>query len=582
MALRSGCTPGCSGGGGGSGTCAEFMVGCLCPNVDMFLECTPEGRLTMGPSNDAGNMVQRGTDGRIFVPGSGTPPPDTGRKTIAGLPAQFFGGFGTGNLITPMGSPAGVEHLVAKGIDWLDNAVATTSDGTSMFTPYSSTNQVAAYSTNTSTNTMSQISTGEARGLFVDAGNPYEPMSQNQDISTPDSDPTGRDQNWYGWKSATWTLPTTAEMLERVNARAVVYLNCGLATDVAPAVAAVAIARAQTWCIVGVNVASLSSASTVTAAGMTAGLFLDTDTTLTPAAIVAAGVTWVIARYTQTDARLNALAAAGLNVVVLTDSTHRQTGRVRTTLVGMRGVTCGDPVYARGQLATAAALSYRRTTLEWSSKGIHYGGLTRRTANFQVLDGRGYTTNAEDGHVLEQQYQWIDGSTPVGYAGTNLWELMPLANPAAYTIEYYANIRNTQATSNGCKFGVLFGLADDRDFAVTDITVAQPGVNGYWAFIRPGNGSLGGQLVIGKITNGLYTELAVSATRQPWGLNAWGRFTLQVTATGITFTRYRTADQYAVTVNDTSYRGPYAKESKDEVTGSGGTFNLLLDRWTVT
>lgn len=581
MALRAGCNPGCTGGGGG-GDCDEFIVGCLCPNTNVPLACTEDGQLGLMFSSDAGNIAQLGTDQGLFVPSDGTPPPPTGRKTIAGLPAQFFGGFGTGNLMTPMGSPAGVEHCVAKGIDWIDNAVATTLDGTSMFTPYSSSNAISAYSTNTSTNTMGQISTAEARGLFVDAGNPYQPMSQNQDIAAPDTDPVNRDENWYGWKSATWTLPTTAEMLERVNARAVVYLNCGLATDVAPAVSAVAIARAQTWCIVGVTVASLSSASTVTAAGMTAGLFLDTDTTLTPAAIVAAGVTWVIARYTQTDARLNALAAAGLNVVVLTDSTHRQTGRVRTTLVGMRGVTCGDPVYARGQLGTAAALSYRRSTLEWSSKGLHYGGLTRKTANFQVLDGRGYTTNAENGHNLEPQYQWIDGSTPVGYAGNNLWELMPLATPAAYTIEYYAMIRGAQPTSNACKFGVLFGFADDRDIAVQNITVAQPGVNGYWAFIRPGNGSLSGQLVIGKITDGIYSELAVSSVRQNWGLNSFGRFTLAVTGTGITFTRYRTADQYSVTTTDTSFRGPYAKESKDEAVGAGGSFNLLLDRWTVT
>lgn len=531
-------------------------------------------------SGDAGNGLSIGSDGGAYSTTAGTPPPDAGRKTVAGLPAFFFSAHTSGSLMHPYGSPRGVEHAIANGIDVVDNWATAASDGIAVWTPYNEGTALGTYTTSESGAGMSSITSAEAAGLLSDAGNPYTPVSQRSDAPTADK-PTGRDENWYGWLAATWHLRLVAEQLRVINARAVTTLRCNGTIDAPAAIQAVTRANAAASTIIYVWPSNTAQVALITAAGIAAGVNVDRDTTVTPATVTASGATWVFIYWMQDDARIASFVSAGLNVVLVTDSTHYQTTRAQT--LGCRGVMCSDPVYARGALGTPAALQYRKTSQNWDSKGTRYGMITRRTSDYRIVDGRGVTINGIAGIGLTPEFQWVDGSTPVAYAQMLVGEMCPIAEPTSYVIDWSLNIRGSQPTQNFCKAGVFFGFADDRDFAILSAGTAQPGINGYHAFVRPGNGSLGGQLVIGKLTNGGYTELAVSPNRINWSPNSWGALRLTVTPAQVQLQRIQSGSvTQTVTAADPDYRGPYFKISKEEADGAGGTFQEFTDNWVLT
>ena len=570
MAVRAGCQPGCGGGGGGAGgSCEEILEGCIAPNLDAPLTYDPDtGTIGLCVSSQADSSLYIDANGCLAdVAGGTTPSPP--RRTIATLPTGFFGAHYCGAADHPYGSPQGAENAIAAGIEWIDSYSLASSDGVAIWAPYQRPTTIDVWTTSPGTVPVDQVPSSALVGLLSDAGNPYQPISQRG--PAPDNaEPTGRDVNWWGFSAGTWQIETTATMLERIAGRAVVCLRCFDAADVPANIRAIGAAQAADWAMIMVPWSSIASVSQITGAGLVACVNLDTDTTTTPATVVASGATWCAIRWDQDDARITALVAAGLNVVVITDSTHYETNRADT--LGAKGITTISPIYARGARGTTEALRYRTGTISWRSKGMHPGTLTKFTETFTIVNGRGYTSNAFAGRCSETRYQWTnDRTTPQAFVSTLLGELNPVPTPGAYTINWTLTVRQRPG-GPFAKCGVFFGFSSDKALAVPDSSVAVPGKNGYVAFIRPSNGSV----VIGKLTNGQYTQLATTAGTAP-PLNTALQMQLVVTATNLTFRRVGGA---TVTVADGDYRGPYVFEQKEEDAGS--LFECITDAWVQT
>jgi hypothetical protein len=544
---------GCTGGGV---TTCEAIAACLRPYIGRGLRWNAaNSRFEVCLSTDAGNVLTFGADNCLYSPGSGTPPPDTGRKTIEGLPEQAFSAADCGALIHPPGSIAGTDHAIANNIDIVDVRVYTLTDNVSAWAPFDNNTNIDFFSTNPAAPILGpyQLSSNDWKTLYSDAGNPYNPCGNNNNAPAGDK-PTGRDQNWFGWRAPTQYMQTTLDMLRMINARAVVFLKHDTG-EIDGAINAVLQAAAQPWVIIFGETAN--EVSEVLAGGIVAGWHVNINTTVTPAEVVASGATWVYIRSSQDTARIQSFINAGLEVVVHTDSTHYETTLWHGN--GARVVAAWDPVYARNQFPPVIPGSQGHRTY-YETGTTKYGHLTRETGEFFLLSGRGYALNTLPAQYEEPQYQW-DGGTVMAYASTGMGYFR-LPDPADFPnidISWTEHLVGAVAGGAFAKSGLFVCFADDRDFATPNATVAQPGINGYFCYIRTSTTN-NGQLQIARIDNGLYTLLGTSPTNSAWTANSSKNMSVRITPTTI---RIFTGS-VTIQVTDATYRGRYIRRGKEE------------------
>lgn len=562
---------GCTGGGA---TTCEAIAACLRPFLGRGLRWNATtNRFEVCLSRDVGNSLSYGTDNCLYAPSGSTPPPDTGRKSIATLPDFVFGGLNCAGLLYPYNATKGIDHVIDNNIDIVDSWTVRSVDGIALWSPYPNGQEnISYYTTSLSTSSPNLITATTWSSLFSDAGNPYVATSQNSPAPTA-MEPTGRDQNWWGWHAPTQYLRTVAAELRHTAARAVVILRTDTSADTPSAIDAVRISAAEDWVIIATH-ETVTGVSDIIAAGMTPAVNIDANTTITPTDVLASGAQWVLIRWDQTQTRIQSFITAGLEVIVINNSTHYNTNLWRTN--GARGVLCWDPVYARGALGTGF-YSYR-TNPDYTTRMPQHGHLTVDTNRFAGITGRGFSHTDLDGQYEEARYNWPDSSTPMNYAQTGQ-TYNPIPGYTSYTISWEDRVVGALPNQNFTKMGAFIGFADDRVFSTLNATVAQPGINGYHCFVRCGTGTLGGQLVIGRIDNGLYTELATSVSRIAFPADTWVVLRVRVTPTSIIMERGSTTVDSA-TANDTTYRGMYFKRSKEE--SATGTFLRCTRRWTLT
>lgn len=569
---------GCTGGGV---TTCEAIVACIRPYLGRGLRWNADAqRLEVCLSSDAGNTLIYGSDNCLYSPGGGTPPPDTGRKTIAGLPTFVCGARDCAALMAPPGSDAGIDHAISHNIDIIDAHCWSAADGVSVWAPYSATspNQIEFYSTSPGIGgNANTISSSDFQNLFSDAGNPYNPCGNNNAAPTS-LKPTGRDVNWYGWFAPTQYWHTAVTVLREISARAVVIMRTdGSTRDVNAAINAVNQVAGQTWVMIS-SYSGTDGIDDIINAGITPCFDVDNNTTTTPASLTALGIQWVLIRADQTTARIQSFIDAGLEVLVTTDSTQYQTAQF--TAMGARGIMAWDPVYACNKhFADPTSMVGRDAT--YGTRTTKFGDLTSDTHSYGLLGARGFAHNDEPGRWEEVRYQWIGDTTRVNWATTLVGSLSPLPTGVNnYTLAWREKVPSgTFPSGTFAKVGVILCAADDRDWATTTASIARPGMNGYVFSCVIATGAEHGLLEAGRLDNGIFTSLGQSSIMRNWTIDLFSNFTLAVTPTQFVFTRDHPDGDYSMTVTDATYRGPYIFRMKEE--GDTQQFIRVTDSWTL-
>jgi hypothetical protein len=516
------------------------------------------GRIQVRLSRDAGNITVFGSDQGIYTPG-GTIPPDEGRKTVEGLPDQVFAGmFGGAGLLHAYASPAAIEYAVANRIDVIDNMSWASTDDVAVWSPAPPSGTAASTGFYT-------LNLSNASIRFLDS---EQWVQQVSDAGTPDGNPTGRnsgapaafltpDGGWYGFNQAHYNLMTTAQALKQIGARAVVFLiqmNDG-DMDVDANINAILGLNAQDWVVPFVNAASLDTVTRFLDTSIPhVGVNVADDTTVTAGEIVSSGATWVRINHTQGVGRIGEFVTAGLQVVPITNC--RQTVTTGMFAAGVRGITCPDPVYARGALGDEWR-EYRRGSITFAFRTTETGMLTPDTDTGAILSARGYAKQAEFGRYFQQRAMW-NGNVARELPNQLLGKFNPSVNVDEYTMTMAVQLDQTTLPSGSFQYqGWLFANDNDLDPSHPISTTPPATRHGYLAYIGVGT-SNAGRLVIGKFSaTGVFTQLAQSATTRPVTPNSWVNLQLQVNADEITLTRTDGAPAYSVTVTDTDWRGPY-------------------------
>lgn len=547
------------------------------------------GVLAVRLSGDAGNAASFGSDGGIFVPGSGaSPDPASGRKTIAGLPAMAAGGSSTGaGAMVPIGSPLGIEYAVANGLDIVNMSNFALADNVAFARWDGPESNLDVRTDNPSTMDLRFLSSLTLPSLLVDAGARDTPTGR---LSGAPASLLTPDGGWFGFYANNYTPMTLVEALHRLAARAVAYLavfggavEADLERYIAASMDAVIQAGAQQWALQGINgYMDDAGGNTVVApfapwvgdaiaAGLTPAVDLFDDFPggglVTPAAVVASGAEWVRITSDETTggasfARIQEFVDAGLQVIVNVRSS-RQFSALQAWSAGVRGVTSDSPVYTRGARGAAGDLDYRKEIVipGLISRTQMEGSLTPLTNMGIGTFDAGWARQSAEGRNFSAQFAWVDGVGP-HLNSQLLGELCPYEITSDYRLRVRFRV-DTAATpvpaGTEPKLGVFFNSPTDQDIAWYEPASNPTHINGYWVSIRVG--SVGqGDVTLGKFNDGNFTVLATNTTSFPSvSFGNWISFAMRTTPTTITVDVAHTTGTFTpLTVNDSDHRGPYA------------------------
>lgn len=559
--------------------CAAITA-CIAQNLGPGLtydEAT--GDILVDLSDDAGNTLTFGTDGGLKNLDGIAPTPAICTQTIGDLPAapNVVGAASLAQLRGPYSSPYQVDWCLATGSDIIHFRCATSSDDVGVISDLS-VHRLEDTRTNIYiSQEIRQMSAQQCAQTFNYAGGVDDPQGHNIESN---GDRTDRRGGWYGWLTQRYYQPLLSDFLAKINGKSIAFIDCvpdaaGVypeSTAIVGAVRGVLEYCAQEWAMIGVQ--QIATATTVINAGITPIMVSVTpptwDTATLPyvaADLTAAGIEWILLDRRYSDSVFAAYQAAGLQVLMNTNSRHSE--RARVEALGIRGGMADDPVYYRGPFGGSWPYSYRTETDPWEHRKIATGQLAFRTDSHAVASNggfvRGRTEASEQGLIL-----------PAGW-GANLarpsvlcgWEC-PMTDPLNYVINFDLKW-NTLATVSTvrAKMGILFGAATDRD--TYDFPQDDPVQNPnalpegqktlYRAFQRQ-NGEIG--IAKWASPTSPITYLA-TATSPAIAADVWNAYTVTVTPTQITFQRTTSGGTtYTVTAADSQYRGGYFWIEKEE------------------
>lgn len=570
-----------------SATTCDAIVLCVAANLGPGLRYdSVTGLLAVRLSGDGGNSASFGSDGGVYVPGSGTSPdPASGRKTIAGLPARAFGASGTGGgSMTPFGSPDGLEYGIANRMDILNISTFTLADGVAIARWDDPSADLNNRTDNPSTIDTKLISSVTLPSLLADAGSRITPTGNQSGAPASLLSPDG---GWFGFYARNFTPSTIVEALNQVAARSVVYLaiyagvvQADLEKFIAGAIDAVVQAGAQSWTFIGTPgymsngsgglvVAPFADfVADVTGAGLTPVVDLFDDASggsaITPAQVVASGAQWVRFGADENNngtsfARIQTFVDAGLQVIVHVRSS-RHFDVAQAYAIGARAVTSDSPVYSRGARGEAGDLDYRKTAVipGLVTRTMMEGSLTRLTNNGTSAADIGWARQSEVGRYFSAKFGW-EGGIGAHMHSQLLGELCPYQVTSDFRLRLRFRVDPTQTSAPAGsvpKLGIAFCSPTDRDITWFGSN-APAWVNCYWFSIRVGTTNPG-LVTLGKFNNGNFTVLDSSMDFPSITIGTWINFNVHVTATTITLGVGHNSTELSATVTDTDHRGPYA------------------------
>lgn len=498
-------------------------------------------------SGDADNIAGPGSDGGIYVPGSGGGG-GGGGATVAGLPATgVVGAWRLGAAMAPENTLDAARISHNGGADILHVDLRTGAETAGGF-------YLMADDTFDRTTTMNDAPPDTARphagmvefGGFVD-GNNTSWWSGNASSGTGQfTDPA---------RLLSYQMPLFVDVLERFSRRVVIMPHIqrqntvGTRTDLGSMILPY-ITRYGAQQSVIVLADALDDLAPIVAANIAAGINLRSsdDVVDYPAsAVLAAGVDWVVMWPGADDFEISPYVAAGLHVLIANSSRHVQ--RDRATSLNCRGVLSADPIYTAetftplvNQPATSFYIqhnTFRYGTLgELADDGLfHLNSRGRPTSgtywNFPQTVGGG---GAVDYTVLAGSYQLRPE------LGHNLssWRFQ-------HTIQW-----NTAPNNSGGNVGVFICCPDDGSIYVPGTGTPSDTANGYrirWMY--------SGTVEVHKFVNGVITNIFTNTWRASSAVVGTAySVSFQVNPTNITL--YTTIGQTLIgSVTDSQHRGPY-------------------------
>ncbi|MFI6326649.1 hypothetical protein ACIBG8_54635 [Nonomuraea sp. NPDC050556] len=507
---------------------------------------TGTNKLQVKLSADEGNTLSFGSDSGLFDSGGGGPTPDPGGATVAGLPATgVVGGWssgGAGYLLAPECTPQSFEQAVALDLDIITMRSWALEDGTLVTAPAQDLTQYVQPRGGTEAwLTLANMSLARFKNLVINAGNQADSYT-----------------GWWGWYAVDGYGMCTLDDAFRLTARRAVLaimpsddeawtstldqiLRFGLTKSVI-------VIQYDDRTLAGLDKLAAYKNATVACA---AAVRTDAEAAvLTPAVLSAAGVTWVVvSTYNNqvSDANISAYKAAGLNVLLLTESFHYQTDKA--TSLGVRGVLAEDPIYASKNVDRYRALSNGSHN---GNRYIWYGMLSLNTYKGARWSGAN-VNQAYRGYYSAWTVNDAAFSLPRGtgnYAfGILLGNIAPPPNPQRFT--WSMNVRFYDLPSDKTRWvGGAICCPNDAPWGLTataDNPIMAGGNSGYQFGLRA-NGNLAAWKLNPAVT---YSEVKTGLT--------------PVAGTSYTITVTVDPDKVVVacngksiTIADKDFRGNYA------------------------
>lgn len=572
-----------------SATTCDAIVLCVAANLGPGLRYdSATGLISVRLSTDADQATVFGTDGGVYTPGTGaSPDPASGRKTVAGLPAQIAGGTtGGGGGMAPFSSPYGMEYAVANRLDFVSLHTYALADNIALSRPPSSPDgNISGQTDNPSTIAWRDISSLQLPSLNVDAGTRESPTGISSGAPSAFLTPFG---GWFGFYALQYAPQTLAESLWQLAARSVAQIivfgadvEAEVERNLVAAIDAVIQTGAQAWTMLGVPAYIEDSGGNfitspladwvamVQGAGIIpmVDLFDEFQPGVTPvpvASITATGADWVRIVSPQrapgiiSEARIAELVAPGLQVTVATTARHVDTTAMFDA--GARGIINDSPVYARGARGAPGDLDYRKRIVipGLQSRTVMEGDLTRRTDDGHGVADIGYARQADVGRYFQPMFGW-EGGVGAHVMSQLLGELCPIEVPFGYRfrIRFRVTPEQTPVPAGTLpKLGVFFAAPTDADpqhFNGEDDTH----VNGYWFTVRVGSTNQG-DITLGKFNDGVFTTIDNSLSFPSITYGTWINFNIVVNESTIDFGAGHGAIEVSTTIADDDHRGPYA------------------------
>jgi hypothetical protein len=558
----------------GIGTCAEAWE-CIQTHL-----CTGQGLTAAGGCLGValGSCLGFDGQGRIAYICGEAPEPGPCAVTVDTLLADGFfvgGKEGGASARAAWASPQAIDYALANAVPFIECHAFMLNDGVMAWSGMARGQDLSIWTASGTTGAADRSST-EWISMTSDPGTLVNPTGRSKQAPAASLTPDG---GYFGYYLPQFSAMLANDALRRVGGHAVVNLdtssggtgNLTRTNDVETAIRVVGETCTQASVMVTVNTAAMTSHSAMLAgAGITACVNLYGDTTTTPAAVAATDATWVRMEDTQTDARITSFITAGLNVLLVTNSRHIETERAQA--LGVAGIVCIDPVYARDQF---------RQLGFWNgaAKGTAIGVLdyfTDQKNQVQQLAAMGYARQETLG-------LWVHNSADVNATfpdtGASLLNfktlgMLTFTDDTVPTWTCDLDMRfdfTSRPTSTGCYGGLVICAVNDADMT-GNVGLYGPKYtalrSGYLLVHIIGSNTGGGQLRIYRFDGSGIPLLASSAALVTPVSGSLRNYDITVTATGITFA----TTGATVSVTDATYRGRYMYMATANSRNTPGTF----------
>jgi hypothetical protein len=565
----------------GIGTCEEAWI-CIQTHI-----CEGRGLSITGDCLGValGSCLGFDGQGRIAWVCGEEPEPGPCQATVDTLLADgfFIGGKeGGSSARAAWASPQAIDYALANQVAFIECHAFSLTDGPICWSGMSRAGDLSLWTAN-GTVAAHDRSSNEWVSITSDPGTLANPTGRNKQAPATDLTPDG---GYFGYYMPPFSLLMADDALRRIDGRAVVNLdmasggaaNLVRTQDINNVISTVSAACAQTWTMVTIGTNSLLGNSlALVNAGITCCVNLVGDTTTTPATITASDATWVRMEDTQTDARITSFVAAGLNVLLVTNSRHIET--IRAESLGAAGIVCIDPVYARDTFRT---LGFWNGAAKGTAMGV-LDYFTDQKNQVTQLSAMGYARTAANG-------LWVHNSPTVNASipdnGTtqvlnfkNLG-MLRFGNATEPVWEADLDMRfefTATPTSIDSWAGIVICAINDADFS--GVTTGVYG--GKYLALRTGyllRHILGGppnlqRIQIYRFDGPTLTFLAGGLTQVSITSGVTLDYDITVTSTGITFA----SGAVSVSVNDATYRGRYFKMATSNSRSTPGTFQVGVE-----
>lgn len=556
--------------------CEVFKETCL-PDIVGDTSCqvrlSSDDVLTVPVSSQAGQTIQCLDDG-LYAPASDTP----GIICEPQLNEPFWVSTrGGGGKMTPFGSPAGIDYCTSHRIDALINFVWYSPDRVGLWAiaDIGSSSDVYIWGNRLDTNQPLPNQSGSYGLLNSDswvnthsaAGREESPVPNNTfltPVAPQHLPPDLPDGGWFGWYSSPFRPLTLESALDRINCRALAFLRMRstgdgghLLVDQIPWL----VEDLQRWgkaraAVPLLTPATYDRASDFSDAGISPGVSLFDNQTVTPADLVDEGVEYVMLDAALQDAERR---QEFYDEDALTVMTHvvmsRHYESEEEIDAGADGIISDDAVYSRGYDGAASTTYYETTRM--------YDGARNKQTGTHTQNGP-----FADGYVREniaRRSMFIPSPTDVD-SQTDRAEMLSgalqIEDPTNYDLTFAARTNNNmRAASDSLRVGIAIGSINDvtarPQFAPDESYIE--GINHYRIEAITSSGLNEASLFITKIEAG--EDDRITEESEFFDLTAFPtiRCSIQVRPSTITVISY---DEDWDVVNtfefeDPDFRGPY-------------------------